>query len=82
MRRVYVTLRLLAVVLVCPLIALYIVAATLLHPIAAIRDRFRTALRLWLNIIDWVKDIPVGYTYWERYEAAVMLDEIVVHHED
>ncbi len=82
MRRVYLTLRLLAVVLACPVIALYILAATLLHPIAAVRNRCRTALRLWMSVLDWVKGIPVGYSYWEQYQAPIMLDEIVVHHED
>jgi hypothetical protein len=82
MRRVHVTLRLLAVVLSCPVIVLYIAAATLLHPIAAVRNRFRTALRLWMNVVDWVKGIPVGYSYWEQYQAPIMLDEIAVHHED
>jgi len=24
----------------------------------------------------------VGYSYWEHYEAPVMLDEIVVHHDE
>ena len=35
-----------------------------------------------MNVADWVKGIPVGYSYWEQYEAPAMLDEIVVHHED
>jgi hypothetical protein len=82
MRRVQVTLRLLAVVLVSPFIALYIASVTVIHPIDAVRNRCRTAVRLWMNVGDWVKGIPVGYSYWEQYQAAVMLDEIVVHHED
>jgi hypothetical protein len=24
----------------------------------------------------------VGYSYWEQYQAPVMLDEIVVHHDE
>lgn len=82
MRRVHITLRLLAAVLASPVVAVYIAGAVLLHPIAAVRTRFRIALRLWMNVVDWVKGIPVGYTYWEQYEAAAMLDEIVVHHKD
>jgi hypothetical protein len=82
MRRTYVTLRILAVVLVGPAVALYIAAVTLLHPVAAFRNRFRTAVRLWMSVMDWVKGIPVGYSYWEQYQAPIMLDEIVVHHED
>ncbi len=37
---------------------------------------------LWMNVCDWVKGIPVGYSYWEQYEAPVMLDQIVVHHDE
>jgi hypothetical protein len=82
MRRVYISLRLVAVASISPVIALYIAAATLLHPVDAVRYRFRTALRLWMNVTDWIKGIPVGYSYWEQYEAPVMLDEIAVHHEE
>jgi len=35
-----------------------------------------------MSVGDWVKGLPVGYSYWERYQAPAMLDEIVVHHED
>jgi hypothetical protein len=24
----------------------------------------------------------VGYSYWEQYEAPIMLDEIAVHHDE
>ena len=79
MRRLYFCLRLLAVALAFPAILLYLAAATLVHPIASIRNR--TALRISMNILDWIKGIPVGYSYWERYQAPVMLDEIAVHHD-
>jgi hypothetical protein len=82
MRRVQICLRLLAVAIASPAIVLYIAAAMLLHPLLAVRNGFHTPLRLWMNIVDWVKGIPVGYSYWERYQAPVMLDEIVVHHEE
>lgn len=82
MRRLNVSLRLLAAVVAGPLILLCIAAATLLHPYDAIRNRFRLAVRIWMNVVDWVKGIPVGYSYWERYEAPIMLDEIVVHHDE
>jgi hypothetical protein len=82
MRRVYRFLRIFAVVVAAPVILLCIAAATLLHPLTAIRNRFRTALRLWMNVTDWVKGIPVGYSYWEQYEAPIMLAEIVVHHKE
>ena len=26
--------------------------------------------------------IPVGYSYWEQYQAPSMLDEIEVHHDE
>jgi hypothetical protein len=29
-----------------------------------------------------MRDIPIGYTYWVQYQAPVMLDEIVVHHDE
>jgi hypothetical protein len=82
MQRLYFYLRLLTVALAFPVIAVYIAAATLIHPITAIRNRFRTALRLWMNVLDWVKGIPVGYSYWEQYQAPIMLDEIAVHHDE
>jgi hypothetical protein len=82
MRRLYLCLRVLSVVLAAPAILAYIAMATLLHPIAAIRDRFRTALRLWMSVLDWVRGIPMGYSYWEQYEAPSMLDEIAVHHDE
>ena len=80
MRRVYFCLRLLAVALAFPVIALYLAAAVLVHPIASIRNR--TALRIWMNVLDWIKGIPVGYSYWEHYQAPIMLDEIAVHHDE
>ena len=82
MRRVHLYLRLLTVALAFPAIVVYIAAATLLHPIAAFRNRFRTALRIWMSLLDWIKGIPVGYSYWVQYEAPTMLDEIAVHHDE
>jgi len=82
MRRLYFYLRLLAVALAFPVIAVYIACATLVHPVAAFRNHCRTALRLWMSVLDWIKGIPVGYSYWEQYEAPTMLDEIAVHHDD
>jgi len=82
MRRLYFILRLLAAALLSPVIAVYIAFATLLHPVAAFRNRFRTALRLWMSVLDWIKGVPVGYSYWEQYEAPTMLDEIAVHHDE
>jgi hypothetical protein len=82
MRRLYLYLRLLAVALAFPAIAVYIAAAALLHPIAAFRSRFRNSLRLWMSVVDWIKGVPVGYSYWEQYEAPTMLDEIAVHHDE
>jgi hypothetical protein len=75
-------LRLLAVAVACPLILVHIAVVTLLHPLNAVRNRFHTPLRLWMSVTDWVKGIPVGYSYWERYQAPVMLDEIEVHHDE
>ena len=80
MPRLYFCLRLLAVAF--PAILVYILLATLAHPVAAVRYQFRTPLRIWMGALDWVRGIPVGYSYWEQYEAPSMLDEIVVHHDD
>ena len=82
MRRLYLYLRLLAVALAFPVIVVYIAVATLDHPIVAFRNRCRTALRIWMSVLDWIKGVPVGYGYWEQYEAPIMLDEIAVHHDD
>lgn len=75
-------LRLLAVAVAFPAILLYIFAIAALHPGLAFRGRLRTPLRIWMSALDWAKGIPVGYSYWEQYEAPSMLDEIVVHHDD
>lgn len=82
MRALYVSLRFFAVALTSPIILLCVVAVAILHPADCIRGHFRAPLRIWLGVLDWVQDNPVGYTFWERYEAPVMLDEIAVHHEE
>ncbi len=82
MPRLSFCLRLLAVALVFPAILLYMLGAILMHPVAALRNRFRAGLRIWMSVLDWARGIPVGYSYWEQYEAPSMLDEIVVHHDD
>ena len=82
MDRLFLYLRVLAVALASPAIVAYIVVATLLHPVAAFRNHFRTALRLRMSVVDWIKGIPVGYSYWVQYEAPIMLDEIAVHHDE
>ena len=76
------TLRMFAVAVSFPAIVLVILCATLLLPITSPKSRYHTALRLWLNVLDWVKGVPVGYTYWVTYQAPVMLDEIAVHHDE
>ena len=75
-------LRCTAVVVAFPGIVLAILCATLLHPITSVRTKFHTSLRLWMSVLDWMKEIPIGYTYWVQYQAPVMLDEIAVHHDD
>jgi hypothetical protein len=68
-----------------PAIAIYIAGAVVLHWTGLVRRGSRStrvALRLWMGVCDWVKGIPVGYSFWEQYEAPVMLDEIVVHHDE
>ena len=82
MHRLTYTLRLLAVVVSFPAIVLVIAVATLLHPIASVKTRFHTSLRIWMSVVDWVKGIPIGYTYWVQYHAPSMLDEIAVHHDE
>jgi hypothetical protein len=82
MVRVVCILRLLAVLVVSPIILVCIVVASLLHPVDTVRHPAQWALRISMNVADWVKGLPVGYSYWERYQAPAMLDEIAVHHED
>ncbi|MGO9515558.1 MAG: hypothetical protein ACLPND_00785 [Candidatus Korobacteraceae bacterium] len=82
MQRLRLYLRILVVALAFPAIFVFICVATLVHPIAAFRNHLRTALRLWMSVLDWIKGIPVGYSYWEQYEAPTMLDEIAVHHDE
>jgi hypothetical protein len=82
MVRLVCILRLVAVVVLSPVILVFIVISCLLHPVESLRRPLQRPLRLSMNVADWVKGLPVGYSYWERYQAAAMLDEIEVHHED
>ncbi len=88
MSRLYFCLRLIAIAIAFPAIALYIAGATLVQAVVSLTrpsprgSSLRVPLRIWLSVMDWTKGIPVGYTYWEQYEAPVMLDEIAVHHDE
>ena len=82
MHRLTSSLRLLAVVVSLPVIVLVIAFAILLHPIASLKSKFHTSLRIWMSVMDWIKGIPIGYTYWVRYHAPSMLDEIAVHQDE
>ncbi len=82
MLRLTLFLRVLAVAVSLPVIVLVIAGATLLHPIASLKTKFHTSLRLWMSVTDWIKGIPIGYTYWVQYHAPSMLDEIAVHHDE
>jgi len=90
MTRLLICLRISAIAIVFPAIALYIAGATLVQAVALLcrnsraphASSRRVPLRIWLSVMDWIRGIPVGYSYWEQYEAPVMLDEIAVHHDD
>jgi hypothetical protein len=85
MPRLYFSLRLIAAAIASPVIGIYILGSAVVHLLGFSRPGTRPArviLRLWMNVCDWVKGIPVGYSYWEQYEAPVMLDQIVVHHDE
>jgi hypothetical protein len=82
MVRLVYTLRLLAVVVVSPFLLVGILLACGVHPADTFRRPLQRPRRLAMNTSDWVKGLPVGYSYWERYQAPAMLDEIAVHHED
>lgn len=82
MVRLLSSLRLLAVIVVSPVLLLGMVITCLLHPVQTFYHPLQRPLRLLMNTSDWVKGLPVGYSYWERYQAPAMLDEIAVHHED
>jgi hypothetical protein len=85
MPRPHYYLRLVAVAIASPVIAISIVVIASAHFLSARQHgsrRTREVLRLWMSVNDWVKGIPVGYSYWEQYQAPVMLDEIVVHHDE
>ena len=82
MHRLTFFLRVLAVTVSFPVIVLVIAGATLLHPITSMKTKFHTTLRLWMSVMDWIKGIPIGYTYWVQYQAPSMLDEIAVHHDE
>ena len=82
MRSLYFCLRLLAVAVAFPVILTYIVVVVAIHPIATFRNGFHPPLRVWMGVMDWAKGIPVGYSYWEQYQAPSTLDEIAVHHDE
>jgi hypothetical protein len=82
MPRLYFCLRLLAVAVAFPVILIYMLIATVVRSMIAFRSGLRTPLRIWMGLLDWAKGIPVGYSYWEQYEAPSMLDEIAVHHDE
>ena len=82
MQSLYFCLRLLAVAVAFPVILLYILVLVAIHPIATPRLGQHAPLRAWMGVLDWAKGIPVGYSYWETYQAPSMLDEIAVHHDD
>lgn len=90
MPSLYLWLRIVAVAAAIPVIALYIVAATLWHVVSGLARGshaariaiLRVPLRLWMNVLDWIKGLPVGYSYWEQYQAPDMLDQIEVHHDE
>jgi hypothetical protein len=73
---------LLAVAVTFPAIVLGILCATLFRPTASARGTLHTALRLWMSVLDWVKGIPIGYSYWVHYQAPALFDEMAVHHDD
>lgn len=82
MQRLYSCLRWLAVAVAFPVILTCIVVVIAVHLIATFRNRFHPPLRLWMGVMDWAKGIPVGYSYWEQYQAPSMLGEIAVHHDE
>ena len=82
MQRLYSCLRLIAVAVAFPAILLYIALATLADMVVSFRAKSGKPLRLWMAVADWARGIPVGYSYWEQFEAPAMLDEIAVHHDD
>ena len=85
MPRLYSSLRMVAAAIASPVIGIYILGFALLHVMGFSRHNSsctRVMLRQWMSVCDWVKGIPVGYSYWEQYEAPVMLDQIVVHHDE
>ena len=82
MVRLVYTLRLFAVIVTSPFLLLGMIIACTLHPVETYRRPAQRPRRLLMNTSDWVKGLPVGYSYWERYQAPAMLDEIAVHHED
>jgi hypothetical protein len=82
MLRLRLALRLFAVAVSFPVIVLVIACITLLHPITSLKTKFHSSLRFWMSVMDWVKGVPIGYSYWVQYHAPSMLDEIVVHHDE
>ncbi|HLI63170.1 MAG TPA: hypothetical protein VKV05_07200 [Terriglobales bacterium] len=82
MSQLYFYLRLLVLAVASPAILFYMLVTTAVRCRKSFRSGLRTPLRVWMGALDWAKGIPVGYSYWEQYEAPSMLDEIEVHHDE
>lgn len=82
MQSFYFCLRLFAIAAAFPVILGYMLVVVAIHPVDAVRNGFRAPLRIWMGVLDWAKGDPVGYSYWEQYQAPSMLDEIAVHHDE
>ena len=82
MQRLYYYVRLVAVVLVFPAILVYLALLTARGWLRSSPAGSRTPLRSWMSVVDWTKGVPLGYSYWEQFEAPSMVDEIAVHHDD
>ena len=71
MPRLYFCLRLLAIAVAFPAILVYILLATLAHPVAAVRFRFRVPLRIWMKEL-WIglREFRWATSWWGALRGA------------
>lgn len=58
--------RMMLVVLASPFIFMMIAMITCMRPLSAYKDGFRGPERMWSDVMDWARCLPVGMGYWTR----------------
>lgn len=57
-------LRTMLVIAASPFIFMLIAMLTCMRPLSAYKDGFRGPERMWSDVMDWARGLPVGFSYW------------------